>query len=341
MKFAKGAVVGALIATVSLVAATAYAGTGIGGVFNLGQSNSVNSTTTLTGGAAGPQLNVKNTSTASSATGIQIATAAGRPPLVVNSAAQVLNLNASLLGGLSSTAFLPVAGTATNSSKLGGLASTTYQQRVSGACAVGLAITSIAANGAVQCAPASGANDVGHIATLDWYGANYAGGSYAFNGPVWATFDGAHIWVPNWSGNSVTELNASDGSWVRTVSGGGYGFNNPDWAAFDGTHIWVSNVSGNSVTELNASDGSLVQLLSGGSYGFDLPQATAFDGMHVWIPNYGGNSVTEINASDGSWVRTFSGGTYGFSHPLGVAFDGTHMWVPNFTGNSMTQLPAG
>jgi hypothetical protein len=49
----------------------------------------------------------------------------------------------------------------------------------------------------------------------------------------------------------VTELNAQDGSWVRTLSGGSYGFNNPFGVAFDGSHIWVTNWSGNSVTELS------------------------------------------------------------------------------------------
>ena len=50
----------------------------------------------------------------------------------------------------------------------------------------------------------------------------------------------------------MTELNANDGSWERTL----YGFNEPARIAVDGTHIWVPNSGGDSVTELNASDGS-------------------------------------------------------------------------------------
>jgi len=49
----------------------------------------------------------------------------------------------------------------------------------------------------------------------------------------------------------VTELKASDGSWVRTLSGGSYGFSYPDGVAFDGSHIWVTNPTGNSVTEVS------------------------------------------------------------------------------------------
>jgi hypothetical protein len=48
----------------------------------------------------------------------------------------------------------------------------------------------------------------------------------------------------------VTEQNASNGSWVRTLSGATYGFNDPYGIAADGTHIWVANSHGASVTEL-------------------------------------------------------------------------------------------
>jgi hypothetical protein len=52
-KFVRGALFGALVAAVTLVSSVAFAGSGIGGVFNLGESNSVNATTTLTGSTAG------------------------------------------------------------------------------------------------------------------------------------------------------------------------------------------------------------------------------------------------------------------------------------------------
>jgi hypothetical protein len=120
---------------------------------------------------------------------------------------------------------------------------------------------------------------------------------------------GTHLWVVNSTG-SVTEWNASDGSWVRTLSGGSYGFNAPTAIAFDGTDLWVTNAYGNSVgsvTELSASDGSWVQTLSGGSYGFSNPNLVAFYDTHLWVTNFTGNSVTEINPSNGSWAQTLSG----------------------------------
>jgi hypothetical protein len=62
-----------------------------------------------------------------------------------------------------------------------------------------------------------------NLVTLCTWGTNFSGGSYGFNDPNAIAFDGTHLWVTNDLGSSVTELNASDGSWVRTVSGGSYG----------------------------------------------------------------------------------------------------------------------
>src|SRR6266699_3916858 len=50
-------------AALMLTTTTALAGSGVGGVFNLGQTNSVNGTSTLTGSSAGAQLQVANTNT--------------------------------------------------------------------------------------------------------------------------------------------------------------------------------------------------------------------------------------------------------------------------------------
>ena len=106
-------------------------------------------------------------------------------------------------------------------------------------------------------------------------------------------------------GNSVTEVSASNGSLVQTISGGAYGFDAPYDITSDGTNLWVTNAFGNSVTEV-AESGALVRTLSGGSYGFDEPTFAAFDGTDLWVTNQSGKSVTEVQAGDGSWVATFS-----------------------------------
>jgi hypothetical protein len=169
-----------------------------------------------------------------------------------------------------------------------------------------------------------------------------SGGSYGFSEPSGMAFDGAHMWITNGAG-SVTEVNTSDGSLVRTLSGGHYGFDIPWGITFDGTHLWIANYSltpgGGSVTEVNASDGSWIRTLSGSSYAFNQPDAIASDGTHVWIANEFGNSVTEVNASDGSLVRVLSGGSYSIDSPHSFAFDGTHMWITN-NNDTVTEVNA-
>ncbi len=156
-----------------------------------------------------------------------------------------------------------------------------------------------AIRGTASWTPANTTPDLYRVALLNWWGIAYSGGSYGFNAPYGVAFDGTHIWVADYLGNSVTELNASNGAWVRTLSGGSYGFSGPVGVASDGTHMWVANSTGSSVTELNASDGSWVQTYSAGAYGFSGPWGVAFDGARVWVTNSTDAvafSVTEILA---------------------------------------------
>ncbi|MEW6337810.1 MAG: hypothetical protein AB1625_10490, partial [Acidobacteriota bacterium] len=118
-----------------------------------------------------------------------------------------------------------------------------------------------AMQGTASWTPANTTPDLARVATLNWWGGRYFGGSYGFNDPWGVAFDGTHIWVTNYDADSVTEINASNGAWVQTLSGGSYGFNHPCGIAFDGTHIWVANHYGHSVTKINASNGSWVQTL--------------------------------------------------------------------------------
>jgi hypothetical protein len=83
---------------------TSYAATG--GNFILGKANSAGSTTSLSAPVAGKGLQVTNTSTGAGATGLGLSVASGHPPLTVNSATKVAKLNADLLDGASSSAFL-------------------------------------------------------------------------------------------------------------------------------------------------------------------------------------------------------------------------------------------
>jgi hypothetical protein len=89
------------IAVFMVLGGTTYAATG--GNFILGQSNTASSTTGLSAGTTGPAFRVTNTSTGTAGS---FNVAAGHPPLTVNSATKVANLNADKLDGLDSTGFI-------------------------------------------------------------------------------------------------------------------------------------------------------------------------------------------------------------------------------------------
>ena len=78
------------------------------------------------------------------------------------------------------------------------------------------------------------------IAMKQWYADANIPSHFTAGGdikePTGLAFDGAHIWVANYNGNSVTELNASDGSKVGTFKAGG-DINGPFALSFDGAHI--------------------------------------------------------------------------------------------------------
>ena len=100
-----GVVLGSIVSIVILFGTAAMAGTGIGSVFNLGRTNTVNAKTTLSGSHAGSQLQVINSSAGKGANGIGINVAKGKSPLTVNSTTKVSNLNADYVDGQHASAF--------------------------------------------------------------------------------------------------------------------------------------------------------------------------------------------------------------------------------------------
>jgi hypothetical protein len=93
--------VGSAAAVIALTGAAA--GSGVGAVFNLGKTNKVGATSSLTGSTRHPMLSVTNSGTGPA---LSLQVAKGRAPLSVNSATRVPDLNASLLGGLAASQFI-------------------------------------------------------------------------------------------------------------------------------------------------------------------------------------------------------------------------------------------
>ena len=95
-----GTVAGAALAIVALFGGTAIAGTGVGAVFNLGQTNTVNGQSVLTGSTPnGAALKIDNTGTAAGATGLNVRVPSGHPPFITNGTGKVVNLQADTVDG--------------------------------------------------------------------------------------------------------------------------------------------------------------------------------------------------------------------------------------------------
>lgn len=107
LSFGKGLMAGAAGVAVLLAITAAANGTGIGALFNLGQINKVNATSTLTGKAKGSMFTVTNSG---HGTALNLHVSSRHAPFSVNSSTKVAHLNASLLGGISPAGFVQGAG---------------------------------------------------------------------------------------------------------------------------------------------------------------------------------------------------------------------------------------
>jgi hypothetical protein len=94
-------------------------------------------------------------------------------------------------------------------------------------------------------------------------------------------------------GTTLTEVNASNGAFVRAISGLAYHFDGPYVMAVSGDELFVANGGGNSVTEVNASTGHLVKVVSGPAYDIAAPVALALSGSKLYVAN-GDGSITEL-----------------------------------------------
>jgi len=103
----KSVLIGLGTAAAVIAITGAASGSGVGAVFNLGKTNKVNATSSLTGSTKHPMLSVTNKG-AGPALSLQVGK--GKAPFSVNSSTQVAGLNASLLGGLAASQFVQGGG---------------------------------------------------------------------------------------------------------------------------------------------------------------------------------------------------------------------------------------
>ena len=184
-----------------------------------------------------------------------------------------------------------------------------------------------------------------------------AGPSHDIANPTAVAIQGSHVWVANLGAKthtgftgfgSVTELDASTGTVLKSIPGTKTGITYPASIAVSGPYVWLVDAGYKGglggVTRIDTRDGSSFTK-DGGNYGFVRPAAIAVGGSHVWVlndPYRGGLSVTEMNASDGSFVQTLSGSQYDFGsyvslfgyRAAGIAAAGNRVWVADPDGGS-------
>jgi hypothetical protein len=111
--------------------------------------------------------------------------------------------------------------------------------------------------------------------------------------PAYMAFDGANIWVPNHSADSITVVQASTGAVVATiVADAANKLNAPLQAAFDGERILVTNSNNDSVTLFRAKDLSLISnvALAPGSG----PFGACSDGINFWVTLRGAQQLLRL-----------------------------------------------
>jgi hypothetical protein len=153
--------------------------------------------------------------------------------------------------------------------------------------------------------------------------------TYNFNSPTSAAVVGTDLFVTNGAGNSVTEVNASTGTFMSQISGRHYKFQSPSAIEAVGTDLFVANAGGNSVTEFSASNFKRVHVIR--RHNFDLadPVALASSGSDLFILN-GRGSVAEVSTTSRKLIGTASGAAFGSTIRPGS---------PSPTGASSWQIP--
>jgi hypothetical protein len=161
-----------------------------------------------------------------------------------------------------------------------------------------------------------------------------------FDAPSGLVFGGGHLWVANEAGNSVTEIDPSNGAWLATIAAKRDGFAQPTAITRDGSDLFVAN-GGGSVTELRANTGALVRTLSGPHFHFVNPVAIESAGPFVLVLNAGKSngvgSITELRASTGKAVRTIAGPTFALVRPAAFSVSGPDVFVADKGDNSVTE----
>jgi DNA-binding beta-propeller fold protein YncE len=140
--------------------------------------------------------------------------------------------------------------------------------------------------------------------------------------PIEMAFDGANIWVTEYTSNDVRIIN-ENGAIVGNIL---LPSAHPEGILFDGKYIWVANNGAgmNSISKFDAAAKSLINTYIVGLN----PAGVAFDGTNIWVTNSYNGNVWKINRNTGERLGSYTTGIF----PQSIVFDGKNMWVGNGSG---------
>jgi len=110
----------------------------------------------------------------------------------------------------------------------------------------------------------------------------------------------SNLWVANYYGNSISEVNSCGKLLLDAVTGGGV--DHPQGIAVDGAGtVWVTNFLGNSISEITGESSSVPGTFVSPSNGFGTdatilqPYGAAVDSSgSLWVSNFGNNTLTQF-----------------------------------------------
>jgi hypothetical protein len=161
-------------------------------------------------------------------------------------------------------------------------------------------------------------------------------------------YNAGHLWVIG--GNSVAELNASNGTLVRVLRAKSYDFDFDSGPIdFSGQNAWVLNSHNESVTELNVRSGALIRVvhlhikavskLAPGMFYSPLNMAISGSRVLVSDQTVAGNQIIELNSLSGSVIRVLKAGNGPWRNTTGIlAADGSHVWITGSTYGQLVEL---
>jgi hypothetical protein len=157
---------------------------------------------------------------------------------------------------------------------------------------------------------------------------------------------------------TVTELNATTGALIRTVSLKDHGITGLAAVSVDTKDVWIVADGGSRIAELSNATGEVVRIRRGRNRD-DVSSGMAIGGGHLWVPSPNiSDGIVERNAVTGQKVRTITpifietppgGGPAGPTYlgPQYVAVDSHYVWSANegsvtykLNGGSVTQINA-